>query len=83
MNVQTDTERNVPAIVQGSERSAYAIFVEDAQGDLVDILYYCRYSACADSAPSDGALPWPAFDFGDSGAYCEACHEAIDAPRED
>lgn len=81
MTAPTDNERTAPAIVQGSERSAYAIFVEDAIGDLVDILYYCRYSACADSAPSDGALLWPGFDFGDSGAYCEVCHGAIDLAR--
>lgn len=73
-------ERNAPAIVQGSEQSAYAVFVTDNGGNLVDILYYCRYSDCSDDQDVGDALPWPAFDFGDSGAYCDACHEMIDEP---
>ena len=75
----TDTERNALAIVQGSERSALALFITDSNGDLVDIEYLCRYS-CAASMPDAlaGALPWPAFDFGEYGAYCRDCGEVIE-----
>ena len=79
----TDTEQNAPAIVQGSERSALAFFVTDSRGDLVDIEYLCRYS-CAATEPDAlaSALPWPAFDFGEYGAYCRDCGELIEEAHE-
>ena len=68
-----------PAIVQGSERAGVAIFIEDARGDLVDIEYLCGDCAL-DTPEATGALIWPAFDFGQSGAYCRQCHEMIEKP---
>ena len=62
-----------PAIVSGDEMRATAYFIEESNGDLVDIEYECV--DCEDS-PCD-ALPWPAFDFGDSGAYCRECGAII------
>ena len=66
------TDGPVPAVVQGSERSAYALFVEDEQGSLADILYLCNVDGWG-SPLVDGALDWPAFEFGDSQACCTVC----------
>ena len=78
---ESTEERNRPAIVNGSERQGVALFIADADGNLVDIEYLC--SADAWNAPgAEGALWWPAFDFGDSGAYCRECSVMIDCPSE-
>jgi len=69
-------ERNRPAVVNGSARSGVALFETDAIGDLVAITYLCAADAWAD-ARADGALPWPAFDFGGYDACCGECGATI------
>lgn len=74
------TERadaNRPARVQGSHGRGLAIIVADARGDLVDIEYLCAWCARESNLWGD-ALDWPAFDFGESGAWCRECGEQID-----
>ena len=66
-----------PARVQGSEKRAIAYFIEDSRGDLVDIEYHCE--DCYGTEVYD-YLPWPAFDFGDGGAYCHECGEPVAMP---
>ena len=74
----TTDPRNAPALVAGSECNGVALFIPDSNGDLVDIEYLC--ATCAWNNPvTDGALRWPAFDFGDFGAYCRECQRAINA----
>lgn len=65
-----------PAIVQGNTRSAIALFIEDERGDLVDIHYVCMIDAASDP-DTDGALLWPAYDFGDSQVRCIKCNRLI------
>jgi hypothetical protein len=70
-------EATGPARVRGNERTAIAVFIEDERGELVDIEYVCE-----DNERGIGALPWPAFDFGDSDIYCSDCGALINiAPR--
>lgn len=77
---ETTDPRNAPAIVQGSECRAVALFHTDVHGDLVDITYVCLADAESDSR-ADGALPWPGFDWSpDYASYCETCGCAIDVP---
>lgn len=69
------------AIVQGSARRAVAYFIEDSNGDLVDIEY-----ACIIHGIPNGALPWPAYgeNFGDSDVHCREkdCRALINQTRE-
>lgn len=63
-----------PAYVRGRVTNGYAYFVEDERGNLVDIEYVCQ-----DCHEIDNAIPWwPAFDFGEYGAYCKRCDRRID-----
>jgi len=76
MTTTTHDQRNAPALVTGSECNGVALFIADSGGDLVEIEYLC--ATCAWNNPAtDGALRWPAFDFGESGAYCRECKRAI------
>ena len=62
-----------PAIVRGNHRTAVAIFIEDARGDLVDIEYHCE-----EAAPK--ALPWPGYEWPtDYDVYCQDCGVLINA----
>jgi len=70
-----------PAIVQGHGRyvdgaNVIALFIEDDRGDLVDIEYLCQSCAYNDPA-SEGALPWPVYDWGSGTARCSQCFVAV------
>ena len=63
------TQTMAPAIVHGNDRRATAYFIQDSNGDLVDIEFVCTYH----TDPAAGALPWPAFEF--SSDYNTCCRE--------
>lgn len=50
-------------------------FIEDATGDLVDILYRCH--VCGEN---EGIKDWPAPDALDYPVYCEDCSDRLPVP---
>ena len=70
-----------PAIVNGNVRQGVAIFIENDAGDLVDIDYLCSADAWHNPL-ADGALDWPAFDFGEVTVRCFECGRIINEGTE-
>ena len=67
-----------PAYVQGNERQAIAVFIEDRRGDLVDIEFYCRFDQCGEGIDLSDCLPYPAYDFSpDYDTCCNECGQLI------
>ncbi len=65
-----------PARVQGAQRSAIARFVEDDNGDLIDIEFECSDHMGLDDFYA--ILPWPAYDFStDYDTRCNTCRSLI------
>ncbi len=58
----------------------YLEFVEDSQGDLVDVLYFHR-SCASDELKALGSWPCPEFS-PDYSTYCAGCDECINAVDE-
>lgn len=65
-----------PAIVNGNQRRAIAEFIEDARGDLVDIVYHCETF-------NTDALPWPGYSWPDYHVYCSDCGSLINIGQEE
>lgn len=78
LKTDTDHEPMEPASVQGNHQRGIAIFIENANGDLVDIEYLCQPCAYVEDWSGND---WPCFDFGDAGAYCRKCGAIIESPR--
>lgn len=55
-------------------KRVYIEFVQAANGDLVDVKYYCMW--CADQLHIGGEH-WPAFQFGDADEHCYNCHTLL------
>lgn len=75
-----------PAIVQGRGRGAdgvnvVALFIEDANGDLLDIEHLC--STCAFSSPrvDSRPLPLPGYDWPDYDSHCCECGVLVNEGR--
>jgi hypothetical protein len=64
--------------VLGSERLAYVVEVNDARGDLVDLLYYCY----ADAPTTNSYLEWPAYEWPDYCVSCEECSTLLNRGQE-
>lgn len=63
-----------PAIVNGNVARAIAHFIEDSHGNLVDIVFHCRY---CDYGTAD---VWPCYEFpADYDCHCDTCGELINA----
>jgi len=72
--------RTEPALVRGNVRTAIAHFIEDSNGDLVDIKFECEEDAEFSVRGRVAALPWPCFEFSpDYATYCE-CGALIHNP---
>ena len=66
-----------PAQVNGNCASGFAVFQEEANGDLVDIVFYCL--DCAEDRDILG-LWWPGFDWSpDYDSCCDDCGKLINA----
>jgi len=50
---------------------AYVTLIEDGNGDLVDIMYYCDWHK------PDDVLPWPGYDWPGYDVHCEVCGDLI------
>lgn len=60
-----------PAIVRGNVQPAIMHEVNDARGNLVDIMFYCN--DCAEEhATGEECLPWPGYPF--SSDYTTSCN---------
>lgn len=51
--------------------TTYLDLVEDSQGDLVDILYYCSFFCTPEDVRSKGS--WPCPDYPDYDIFCSGC----------